>query len=45
MNDQPTTKWIGQPLDRVDGPAKVTGAATYAADYRGDQQAVIGFIV
>lgn len=45
MNDQPTTKWIGQPLDRVDGPAKVTGAATYSADYRGDQQAAIGFIV
>ncbi len=24
---------IGKPLDRVDGPKKVTGAATYAAEY------------
>ena len=27
---------IGQPLDRVDGPLKVSGRATYAADWRGD---------
>ena len=25
---------IGKPLDRPDGPAKTTGTATYAADYR-----------
>ena len=25
---------IGQPLDRVDGPKKVSGAATYAAEYQ-----------
>ncbi|MDB5233010.1 MAG: xanthine dehydrogenase family protein molybdopterin-binding subunit [Hymenobacter sp.] len=27
------TDYIGQPTNRVDGPAKVTGAATYAAEY------------
>ena len=45
MNQQDSRKWIGQPLDRVDGPAKVTGQATYAADYRGESPAAIGFIV
>ncbi len=45
MTDQPRNRWIGEPLDRVDGPAKVTGRATYAADHRGDAQAAIGFIV
>jgi xanthine dehydrogenase YagR molybdenum-binding subunit len=25
---------IGQPVDRIDGSLKVTGGATYAADYR-----------
>ena len=24
---------VGQPVDRIDGTAKATGAATYAADY------------
>src|SRR5436190_19716001 len=28
-----TTTFIGQPQNRVDGPAKVTGAAKYAAEY------------
>ena len=28
-----TTNYIGQPLSRVDGRAKVTGAAKYAAEY------------
>src|SRR5579875_255717 len=28
-----TAKYIGQPQNRVDGPAKVTGAAKYAAEY------------
>ncbi len=28
-----TAKYIGQPQSRVDGPAKVTGAAKYAAEY------------
>ena len=36
---------IGQPLDRVEGPLKVTGQATYAADWRGDKPHLIGFIV
>ncbi|WP_317239085.1 hypothetical protein [Hymenobacter sp. 5516J-16] len=28
-----TTNYIGKPTSRVDGPAKVTGAATYAAEF------------
>jgi xanthine dehydrogenase YagR molybdenum-binding subunit len=28
-----TARYIGQPQNRVDGPAKVTGAAKYAAEY------------
>ena len=28
-----TTKYIGKPTSRVDGPAKVTGAAKYAAEF------------
>jgi xanthine dehydrogenase YagR molybdenum-binding subunit len=36
---------IGQPLDRVDGPLKVSGRATYAADWRGDRPHLIGYIV
>ena len=27
------TEYIGQPVSRVDGPAKVTGAAKYAAEF------------
>ena len=27
---------IGRPLDRLDGPAKVTGTAPYAAEYKID---------
>jgi xanthine dehydrogenase YagR molybdenum-binding subunit len=27
-----TTEWVGRPVDRLDGHAKVTGAAPYAAD-------------
>ena len=30
---------VGKPLDRVDGPKKVTGAATYAAEYQLDDLA------
>ena len=30
---------IGKPLDRVDGPRKVSGAATYAAEYQFDDLA------
>ncbi|RLQ87122.1 xanthine dehydrogenase family protein molybdopterin-binding subunit [Notoacmeibacter ruber] len=43
MNDIIKGKWIGQPLDRVDGPLKVSGQATYAAEH--DIDAAIGFIV
>src|SRR5882724_7945505 len=28
-----TALLVGQPMDRVDGPLKITGAAKYAADY------------
>ncbi len=35
---------IGQPLDRIDGKAKVTGAARYAGDWRAEHPAV-GVIV
>ena len=33
------TKWIGKPVDRTDGRAKVTGAAKYAADFQVEQVA------
>lgn len=36
---------IGQPLDRVDGPLKVSGRATYAAEHTFDQPPLIGWIV
>jgi xanthine dehydrogenase YagR molybdenum-binding subunit len=36
---------IGRPLDRVDGPLKVTGKATYAFEYAGQGKAAYGFIV
>lgn len=36
---------IGQPLDRVDGPLKVTGRATYAAEHAFDQPPLVGWIV
>ncbi|WP_043540348.1 xanthine dehydrogenase family protein molybdopterin-binding subunit [Salinarimonas rosea] len=29
----PATTFVGSPVSRVDGPAKVTGAAVYAADF------------
>jgi xanthine dehydrogenase YagR molybdenum-binding subunit len=36
---------IGRPLDRVDGPLKVTGRATYAFEYATQGEAAYGFIV
>jgi xanthine dehydrogenase YagR molybdenum-binding subunit len=36
---------IGRPLDRVDGPLKVTGKATYAFEYAAQGAAAYGFIV
>jgi xanthine dehydrogenase YagR molybdenum-binding subunit len=35
---------IGRPLDRIDGPLKVSGRATYAAEYRLDRLAY-GYLV
>ena len=35
---------IGRPLDRIDGPLKVSGQATYAAEYRLDDLA-FGYLV
>ena len=32
-------QFIGQPIDRIDGPAKATGAAPYAGDTRSDRLA------
>jgi len=39
-----TTAFIGQPVSRVDGRQKVTGAATYAAEFDQPGQ-VYGVIV
>jgi xanthine dehydrogenase YagR molybdenum-binding subunit len=36
---------IGHPLDRVDGPLKVTGRATYAYEHRHAGQPLYGYIV
>src|SRR5262245_724520 len=36
---------LGSPLDRVDGPLKVTGRATYAHEYAGHGAAAYGVIV
>ena len=36
---------IGQPLDRVDGPLKVTGTAPYAAEHNLSQPPLVGWIV
>ena len=40
-----TSKIIGEPMNRVDGPAKVTGRATYAGDYQNEGGMAEGFIV
>lgn len=45
MNETRKHAWIGKPLDRVDGSAKVTGRAMYAEDYRPSKKAAIGYIV
>ncbi|HWK51289.1 MAG TPA: molybdopterin cofactor-binding domain-containing protein, partial [Steroidobacter sp.] len=36
---------ISKPLDRVDGPLKVTGRARYSYEYRGVKDTAYGFIV
>jgi xanthine dehydrogenase YagR molybdenum-binding subunit len=40
-----TTPSVGQPLDRIDGRLKVTGAATYAHEVRPSRAPAYGFIV
>src|SRR5260370_31353421 len=37
--------FVGQPLDRLDGVAKVTGEAKYAYEYQTSPRATFGFIV
>ena len=39
------TTMIGQPINRVDGPLKVTGRATYAYEHWDAGQPLYGFIV
>lgn len=36
---------VGQPVDRIDGPLKVTGTAAYAYEYGGSGDVAYGFIV
>ena len=36
---------VGKPLDRVDGPPKVTGTATYAYEYREPDGIAYGYLV
>ena len=36
---------LGQPIDRAEGPLKVTGRATYAYEYRDVGKATYGFVV
>src|SRR5437899_9268149 len=36
---------VGQPLDRVDGPLKVTGGARYAYEMQQGQNTLYGFVV
>src|SRR4029077_1788962 len=45
MVQDASTGPIGLPLDRVDGPLKVTGRATYAYEYAPQGRAAYGFIV
>jgi xanthine dehydrogenase YagR molybdenum-binding subunit len=36
---------VGAPIDRVEGALKVTGRATYAAEYAGQDKAAYGFLL
>ena len=36
---------LGYPLDRIDGPLKVSGRATYSYEYKPQGQALYGFVV
>jgi xanthine dehydrogenase YagR molybdenum-binding subunit len=44
MAQRDLTGPIGRPLDRVDGPLKVTGRAKYAFEYAAQGEAAYGFI-
>lgn len=44
LDDRPNGV-VGKPLDRVDGPLKVTGRAPYAYEYEGQGATLYGFIV
>jgi xanthine dehydrogenase YagR molybdenum-binding subunit len=39
------TSLIGQPIDRIDGPLKVTGRATYAYEYFEGGKAAYGYVL
>src|ERR687896_811695 len=39
------SKVIGQPVDRVDGPLKVTGRATYAYEYAEGGKPAYGYVL
>lgn len=43
--DRGTQGLLGAGLDRIDGPAKVTGAATYAAEFTFDRPMVYGVAI
>ena len=45
MAESTQTDLIGRPLDRVDGPLKVTGKAPYAYEYAAQGAALYGVIV
>jgi xanthine dehydrogenase YagR molybdenum-binding subunit len=36
---------VGKPVDRVEGALKVTGRATYAAEYEGQDKTLYGYVV
>ena len=36
---------VGAPVDRVDGPLKVSGRAVYAYEYAGEAEAAYGYIL
>ena len=40
-----TPGFVGKPLDRVDGPLKVTGAAVYAYEVQQQRNTLCGFVV
>jgi xanthine dehydrogenase YagR molybdenum-binding subunit len=45
LDQQADTGLVGKPIDRIDGPLKVTGRAKYAAELPDAGKAVYGFVV